>query len=167
MDISIKERIELLAPKKLVGCRVSTSLSNNKTYQVWQRFMPRRNEVLHQLNSSLYSLQVYDLSYFEAFNPASAFDKWAAVEVGHFENIPEGMESINLTGGLYAVFDYKGLHTDTAIFNYIFNSWLPASLYKLDDRPHFEILGENYKNGDPDSEEEIWVPIQHKLLFSM
>jgi AraC family transcriptional regulator len=43
---------------------------------------------------------------------------------------------------------------------YIFNTWLPKSGYQLDRRPHFEILGEKYKNNNPDSEEEIWIPIQ-------
>ncbi len=167
MDSRIKARIELLHPKKLIGCKVSTSLSNNKTYQVWQRFMPRKHEVQHQVDSSLYSLQVYEPSYFEAFNPESAFEKWAAVEVDRFENIPEGMESFSLAGGLYAVFDYKGSSSDTAIFNYIFTSWLPASLYTLDNRPHFEILGEKYKNDDPDSEEQIWVPIRHRTLVTI
>jgi AraC family transcriptional regulator len=37
---------------------------------------------------------------------------------------------------------------------------LPASGYELDDRPHFEILGERYKNNDPDSEEELWFPVR-------
>ena len=165
--MNIKARIELLQPKKLVGCKVLTSLSNNKTYQAWQSFMPRRNEVRHQVNALLISLQEYEPSYFSNFNPDNAFDKWAAVEVGRYEDIPEGMDSFDLPGGLYAVFDYQGSSTDTAVYNYIFTSWLPASIYLLDDRPHFEMLGENYKNNDPASEEEIWVPIRHRLLFSM
>jgi AraC family transcriptional regulator len=32
----------------------------------------------------------------------------------------------------------------------------------LDDRPHFEVLGEKYKNNDPTSEKEIWIPILPK-----
>ena len=27
---------------------------------------------------------------------------------------------------------------------------------------HFEVLGKNYKNNDPNSEEEIWIPIMDK-----
>jgi AraC family transcriptional regulator len=30
----------------------------------------------------------------------------------------------------------------------------------LDQRPHVEVMGEKYKNNDPDSEEEIWIPIK-------
>jgi AraC family transcriptional regulator len=47
-------------------------------------------------------------------------------------------------------------------FQYIFGTWLPNSEYVLDNRPHFEILGEKYKNDDPTSEEEIWIPIKAK-----
>jgi AraC family transcriptional regulator len=72
------------------------------------------------------------------------------------------METFTLTGGLYAVFDYKGSSNDPGIFQYIFGIWIPESNYLLDDRPHFEVLGEKYKNADPNSEEEIWIPIQQK-----
>ena len=60
------------------------------------------------------------------------------------------------------IFDYKGSSTDTSIFQYIFRTWLPSSSYQLDDRPHFEVLGAKYKNNDPESEEEIWIPIKPK-----
>ena len=71
------------------------------------------------------------------------------------------MEAFTLRGGLYAVFDYQG--NSPEIFQYISQKWLPNSDYKLDKRPHFEILGEKYKNNNPDSEEEIWIPITKKL----
>jgi AraC family transcriptional regulator len=90
------------------------------------------------------------------------FDKWATVEVSNFSYLPDEMESFVLDEGLYAVFNYKGLNTDNRIFIYIFTEWLPDSNYLLDNRPHFEILGDKYKNNDPESEEEIWIPVQLK-----
>jgi AraC family transcriptional regulator len=36
---------------------------------------------------------------------------------------------------------------------------MPTSKFKIDDRPHFEVLGKKYRNDDKDSEEEIWIPI--------
>ena len=45
-------------------------------------------------------------------------------------------------------------------YQYIFQTWLPVSGYRLDDRPHFAVMGEKYKKEDPDSEEEIWVPVK-------
>jgi AraC family transcriptional regulator len=68
-----------------------------------------------------------------------------------------------LNEGLYAVFLYKGAASAAAPFyQYIFQTWFPNSEYLLDNRPHFEILGEKYKNNDPASEEEIWIPIKPK-----
>lgn len=54
------------------------------------------------------------------------------------------------------------MNTDNRIFICIFSDWLPKSDYELDERPHFEILDEKYKNDDPNSEEEIWIPIRNK-----
>jgi AraC family transcriptional regulator len=73
------------------------------------------------------------------------------------------MEPFTLKGGLYAVFLYKGAASaGSATFQYILGTWIPGSEYDLDDRPHFEILGEKYKNEDPSSEEELWIPIRPK-----
>jgi AraC family transcriptional regulator len=114
------------------------------------------------VNAALLSLQVYESSYFTSFNPNNKFEKWAAIEVSDFGSVPEEIDSFTLTSGLYAVFKYKGLSTDDRIFQYIFMTWLPNSTYQLDSRPHFEILGERYKNNDPNSEEEIWIPVREK-----
>jgi AraC family transcriptional regulator len=157
----MKPRIETLAEKKLVGKRMKMSLSNNKTGELWRSFIPRRREIQNNLSSEMFSMQVYDQSV-ELGNLNQEFEKWAAVEVTDFDTIPDGMETFVLPGGLYAVFDYKGSSADISIFQYIFGTWLPSSNYLLDNRPHFEILGDKYKNEDPSSEEEIWIPIKPK-----
>lgn len=108
------------------------------------------------------SLQIYPVFYFEQFNPKSEFEKWATVEVTDFERIPNGMKPFSLQRGLYAVFGYKGSGSDNSIFHYIYSEWLPNSDYAIDDRPHFEVLGSKYRNNDPNSEEEIWIPIKEK-----
>jgi AraC family transcriptional regulator len=155
-------RVEALSEKNLIGKRLSMSFANNRTSELWRSFMPHRKEITNAVGTNLFSLQHYaNVNPFKDFNPETTFEKWAAIEVGDFRNIPDGMETLVLEGGLYAVFDYKG--NSPEIFQYIFQDWLPNSEYKLGDRPHFEILGEKYKNNDPDSEEEIWIPIQKKL----
>ncbi|HLT33108.1 MAG TPA: GyrI-like domain-containing protein, partial [Aquaticitalea sp.] len=45
-------------------------------------------------------------------------------------------------------------------YQYIYGQWIPNSEYELDDRPHFALMGEKYK--DPESEEEFWIPIRKK-----
>lgn len=155
-------RFETLQAKKLIGKHLTMSFVNNKTGELWGSFMPQHKGIQHAIGNDLFSLQVYPPAFFEHFNPHRSFEKWAAIEVTSFGNIPEGMETFTLVGGLYAVFLHKGSSTDTSTFQYIFNTWLPDSEYILDDRPHFELLGAKYKNASPDSEEEIWVPVRLK-----
>lgn len=158
----MQARIETLKQKFLVGKRMTMSLTNNRTGELWKSFMPYRGEIRNNLTGDLISMQVYKPTYFTDFNPENEFVKWAAIEVVNFQNLPSDLETYTLPGGLYAVFDYKGPGNDSGIFQYIFGTWLPDSDYLLDDRPHFEVLGEKYKNNDPDSEEEIWIPIRQK-----
>jgi AraC family transcriptional regulator len=125
--------------------------------------MLQRREIKNPVGKVLYSMQIYDPSFFNNFDPDREFEKWAAIEVTDFDKVPGDMETFTLTGGLYAVFLYKGAASAAAgTFQYILGSWLPESEYKLDNRPHFEILGEKYINEDPASEEEIWIPIKPK-----
>ncbi len=160
----MEPRIENLIEKKVIGKRIRTSLSNNKTFELWHSFMPRRMEIKNRTNTDLLSISVYDTSMdFENFSPQAEYDKWAAAEVTDFNSIPDGMEPLTIESGLYAVFIHKGAASDgTKTFRYIFGTWLPNSDYVIDTRPHFEILGSKYKNNDPDSEEEIWVPVKKK-----
>lgn len=156
-------RIETTNEKKLIGKKLDMNFAYNRTMELWKGFMPHRNEISNKLNEDLISMQVYPEDFsFSQFDANAKFEKWAAAEVSSFDNLPDEMEGFTLAAGLYAVFEYKGLNTDTSIFQYIFGTWLPASDYVLDQRPHFEILGSKYKNNDPESEEEIWIPIKTK-----
>ena len=124
--------------------------------------MPRRKEILNHIGTDLYSVQIYTPGFFGNFDPGAKFEKWAAMEVTDFDKIPEGLDAFTLPGGLYAVFLIKEQQAaSAATFKYILGTWLPNSGYILDNRPHFEILGEKYKNEDPDSEEELSIPIKH------
>lgn len=154
--------METTGEKKLIGMRQVVSLADNRTGELWKRFMPRRGEVGNGRGPELYSLQVYEPGYFEDFRPEKAFEQWAALEVTGFSAVPAGMETFTLAQGLYAVFHYTGPAGDAAVFRYIFTVWLPAAPYRLDNRPHFERLGAKYKNNDPTSEEEIWIPVRPK-----
>lgn len=151
-----------LNEKKLVGKRLMMSFSDYKVGELWKSFMPRKKEINNSLCNDLISMTVYKPTHFLNFSPLNEFEKWSAVEVSNFDNVPSEMETFTLSGGLYAVFDYKGLNTDDSIYRYIYGEWIANSDYDLDNRPHFEILGEKYKNGDPTSEEEIWIPIRLK-----
>ena len=151
-----------LEEKKLIGLSRAVSLNDNETGMLWKSFMQRRSAITNANGPELYSISVYPHLYFESFDSVVQFTKWATVAVTSYDDLPTHMDTYILQSGLYAVFNYKGSSTDNSIFRYIFSTWLPQSGYDLDDRPHFEILGEKYKNNDPHSEEMICIPVKLK-----
>ncbi|MEZ5174505.1 MAG: GyrI-like domain-containing protein [Bacteroidia bacterium] len=151
-----------LEEKKLVGLKLGMSFEQYQVAGLWRTFMPRRNEIVHSISEDMISMAVYPKAFFDKFNPSVSFVKWAAIEVKDLDTIPDGMESFVIPAGLYAVFHYRGLNTDHSVYDYIFGTWIPASEFQVDDRPHFEVLGAKYKNNDPNSEEEIWIPVRPK-----
>ncbi len=159
----MKPRIETIKEKKLVGKRMPMSYSEYRIGELWSSFMPRKKEIVQGISSDLISMVVYSPTHFINFKPSNVFDRWATVEVANFDQLPEGMETFILSSGLYAVFHFIGSSESiSSFYQHIFTVWLPNSVYVLDDRPHFEVLGEKYKNNDPNSEEEIWIPIKAK-----
>lgn len=159
-------RIEIVNEKKLVGKKLTMSFADYRIGELWKSFSPRRKEISNNITDDLISLVIYKPTHFADFKPTNEFERWATIEVSDFDNVPTEMETVILPDGLYAVFEYKGLNSDYSIFQYIHGEWLPSSGYILDDRPHFEVLGEKYKNNDPTSEEEIWIPIKTKTKIT-
>lgn len=144
----------------VAGKRLKMSYLTNKTRELWQDFMPQRKG-FHALSTDLYSVEVNPEGYFGAFDPGRNFEKWAGAPVSPEEPLPAGLELLNIPPGDYAVFIYRGKASDApGIYRYIFTEWLPASSFRLDDRPHFAVMGKGYKGEDPESEEEIWIPVK-------
>ncbi len=156
----MEPRIESSSEKKFAGKRLTMSFAGNRTGELWQSFMPRRSEIANAVGTELYSMEVYPPGFFRTFDPDAQFEKWATVEVTSFDNLPEGLETLTAPAGQYAVFIHHGPASEAIItYTYIFQTWLPGSEFRLDDRPHFAMMGEKYKDENPNSEEEIWIPV--------
>jgi AraC family transcriptional regulator len=155
-------RIEDIAPRMLAGKRVTMKYSDNKTAELWRGFMPHRNRIPSRTGEELYSVSVFmGEEDFTSLTAETLFDKWAAVEVSGPCEIPEGMEFLTLTGGIYAVFTYRGRASEfQKAFGFIFREWMPSSGYRPDRREQFEILLPGYDPNDPEATEEIWIPIR-------
>ena len=160
----MEPRIEKIEETKLIGNKTKMSFVNNKTMELWQSFMPKRKEVNNPVGTELYSVELYnDRMFFKNFDPTKEFEKWAAIKVNEFDNVPNGLETLIIPKGEYAVFHYKGKPSEAqSTYQYIYGQWMPNSEYDLDDRPHFALMGEKYKGEDPESEEEFWIPIRKK-----
>lgn len=119
--------------------------------------MMRRNEITNRISDQLFSLQIYC----ENFTPNQSFTKYALAEVSDFDNTPNEFETLDLKSGKYLVFSYKGkAENGAAIFSYIFRIFIPDNNFEVDDRPHFEIFGDDYNPSSEFAEEEIWIPIR-------
>lgn len=156
----MKPKIVNISNKKVVGMR-STMYHNayGNIVALWKCFMPRKKDLKNVVNDELIAMQVY--SDFD--RPENLFEIWACTEVSNFENIPESMESFTIPNGAYAVFLQKGMDASVT-YQRIMTEWLPTSGYHIDDRPHFQVMGEKYENGSSDSEEDFYVPIRKVFL---
>ena len=154
--------IKTFPTTKFIGVNLKFTYADYRAFELWSSFMPRRKEIQSTLATDLYNVQINPEGF--AFGPNELFVKWAAVAVSTFSFVPEGMEKLEIRDGLYAVFNYKGDQSNApAFFKSIYTEWLPNSEFDLDSRPQFEILGEKYKNGCSDSEEEIWIPVKKRF----
>ena len=155
----MKPTLLKLKQKKLIGMKSTTHHNDYaKIIALWKRFMPRRRDINNAVTNEFIAVQKY-----HNFNNLDvAFDIYACVEVSELSRIPKEMEGFAISEGDYAVFVQKGMDA-SATYQRILTDWLPSSGYEIDNRPHFQVMGEKYKNGSPDSEEDFYVPIKLKL----
>ncbi|MFD2938659.1 GyrI-like domain-containing protein [Flavobacterium notoginsengisoli] len=159
----MEAQIKIATEKKLIGKHIEMSFLENKTFQLWSGFMPKLKVITNKIDACLYSLEVFPVNYFDNFDSGRTFQKWAAVEVTDFDSVPDEMETLLIPNGLYAVFIHKGPASEGhKTYHTIFAEWLPNSDYTVDERPHFAVMDEKYKKDDPNSEEEIWIPIKNR-----
>ncbi|MCB0667666.1 MAG: GyrI-like domain-containing protein [Saprospiraceae bacterium] len=160
----MQPRIQVFSETRLVGKKLKMSFANNRTVELWRSFSPRRREINDIVNEDLFSVEIYsDANFMQAFDVSREFEKWAAIAVNSFGEIPHRMDKLIIPEGLYAVFNYRGKPSEALpVFRYIYSEWLPASPYEMDGRPYFARMGEKYRGEDPESEEEFWIPIRKR-----
>lgn len=153
----LPHRIEIIKAKKLIGFSTSTSFQDDKTPVLWRQFMMRRKEISNRISNQLFSLQIYP----ENFTPDQNFRKYALAEVSDFDNIPNDFDTFELESGKYLVFSYKGKAKNAPqIFSSLFQNFIPENQFEVDNRPHFEIFGDDYNPNSDFAEEAIWIPIK-------
>lgn len=139
---------------------ISIVMKQHETHKIraiWQQFSPRKNEITNLLNNTSIAMQIFSVN--ENGEPEDSFNMWACVEVSELSEIPNGMEGFTIPKGEYLKVLHKGMNAGDT-YQKIMSDWLPNSGYVIDDRPHFQVMGEKYKNGSPDSEEDFFLPIK-------
>lgn len=125
--------------------------------KLWQSYMPRRHEIKNTKSP-------VDLGVCFPVNEKSHPEECgyiAGAEVTTLDEIPEGMTGFTIPASEYAVFTHKGvLDTIEHTMNYIYGSWLPKSGRKLKMAPDIEMYDQRFKLNHPDSELDIYIPIE-------
>lgn len=158
----MKPQIIQTDPKNMVVLHVRTCFAENQTFAQWQQFRRLAKTIEGDVPPGFYAIRKYDdgLRPHE-LTPHTLFDQYAAVEIADPARIPEELMTFQLPAGLYAVFMHRGT---AAVFHQtmhtIHTEWLPNSGFEWDDRPHFEYMPPDYHPMNPESEEEIWIPIR-------
>lgn len=150
-----------LKPKILVGVSDEMSLAEDGTMALWQKFMPNKKLLTNTMGTEVYNVHIYphDVSFFN-FTENTVFTKWACTEVSSADSIPEGFELLLLEGGTYLVEEHNGPANEVQkTYERIFTEILPHANFSIDQRPHFEVLGDKYLGMHPNSKEDIWIPI--------
>ncbi|MBP1991920.1 GyrI-like domain-containing protein [Paenibacillus eucommiae] len=142
----------------VVGMRVDTRMVENQIPELWQKFLPRMDEIVHRTNHhDTYGISEYSDNYVDEF-----FTYWACAPVNSIEVVPDGMISKTIQGALYVVVTHKGkLESMGKAFEFIHNTWLPNSGYQLDEKDSFELYGERFLGGENEqSETDIYIAIK-------
>ena len=162
--ITMKPEIKTIDSFNVVGMQVQTNLKDNKIPQLWMNFMPRMQEVKHVNSENVaYGICKHDPNIAPGnFTDETIFTSIASMGVDKIEDVPEGMISLELKGGKYAVFTHKGnLHNLKTTYEYIYGTWLPKSDFELDKRDDFERYDNRFMGPENDnSEMEIWIPVK-------
>ena len=159
----MKPEIVETEAKKLIGRHIKTSLANNTIPQLWSDFMMRIDEIQNRISTVCYEARPFDPNFkMENFTKDTEFEKWAAVEVFDFDKMPYELETLNIEGGRYAVFEHKGAMDSVQMsFDYAYGTWLSNSKYTIDKRADFECYGERYFGPQhPESITELWILIK-------
>ena len=142
------------------GQSLTMSLINDRTSELFRSFMPNRNNYQSiDKGVIVYDIRVYPKDYYEPFNPSSEYTKWAAIRIDKDKFQENPKENISIESGLYAQFTILGNEAPPDLFQYIFSTWLPQSLYQLDDRAHFDMLWPDLDQRGAVSKQVICIPI--------
>ncbi|MBA4305047.1 MAG: hypothetical protein C0424_12530 [Sphingobacteriaceae bacterium] len=152
-------RLESLPATTLWALRTTHNLLNMQNASLWMAFRSGLGSTPLPAPEAWFSVSFYPADYFSAFSPAKSYDLACGIGAMNGEAMPSFAQEVEIPAGDYAVFTYQGL-PGAAPFEWILRSWLPASGFQLDHRPHFERMPADYSPHNPQATEEIWVPVK-------
>jgi AraC family transcriptional regulator len=139
----------------LVGLQLHGKLGEMDLKPLWNGFGPRMSEIKDGDPNICYGAMD---NYSEA---TGEFDYLAACEAKSAGAVPAGMVSWIIPAQTYAVFPGT-LPEISAVWQFAYQQWLPASEYQRAAGPEFELYDEKFNPQDPASVLYICVPVVSK-----
>lgn len=156
-------RIVEMPDKWLAGIETSTNTTKDRNIsKAWKGLQEVCSNTPGLVdNGPAYGLELYEPG---AKHRDGTFIYLASIEVAAAAALSHGVTARHVPGGRYAVFTHRGSTEMLGeTFGYIYSEWLPASGETLRDAERhsfdFEYYDSRYKEGDPDSELDIYVPL--------
>lgn len=147
-----------LDSKKIIGIKVRTTNANMQAAKdipaLWAKFMGEQvmEKIPNKLSTDIFSIYTnYESDY------QGAYDTVLGCEVSSDASIPEGMVTLELSGGNYKKYLSEGKLSDNIVYNTwseIWNTPLDRS-YQTD----YEVYGAKAQNPD-DATVEIYVGVE-------
>jgi AraC family transcriptional regulator len=134
----------------VVGLQIRTVPMSPDIPALWPRFVARIHEVPQPAEPGV--------TYGVMQGAPEHLDYTAAIAVTSADAVPQGMTSLVLPAGAYAVFSYP-LSGLAAGFGEIFGRLLPESGVALRPGPQFERYGKDFCPDEPASVVEIYLPV--------
>ena len=162
--MTLQVRIIQTGAIEMAGIRKTFRAGQIAPREVWQKFMPLLKDLENlRSDANLYALQQYGYRpELSGFDPDSEITFWAAVPIHtSTRQLSLPLHRLTVTPGTYAVCLHKGKASEfQKTMQSFLSEWLPQSGYVLSDRLHFQVMTPEYKGpDDPDSKEEVWIPI--------
>lgn len=163
--VNMQPVIVFVDEKKVVGMgtKFISTLSpdnNNQTIipALWGTYVTRSQEIKSRVGYADFGV-CFDPGGVKS-HPDECFYV-AGAEVKNTNEVPDGMMTMTIPAGQYAVFTHKGsIEKLRFTMKYIYGSWLPKSGQKLRDAPDLEIYDQRFKPDSEDSEIDVYIPIQ-------
>ena len=126
---------------------------------LWEKFLAQLPKIQHKISDETFGICE------DAPGKNAADGCWflysVAVEVSQEDTLPAGFEWKSIPAGDYLVFTHRGPFSALpATVDKMWAEWLPQSKHKRREAPDFELYDHRFKAEAPDSEVELYVPIE-------
>jgi AraC family transcriptional regulator len=154
----IEPEVVELDPIFLVGLVVLERPPASIITELWARFP----DEIHAIQNRVIPERYYQVVFWPDQYDLGGCFLMCAVEVSDLNIINPNLTGKYIPPARYLRFIHKGLSCKVGLtYQYIYESWLPKTDYRLPFPYNFELYGEKFLGADnPESESEIYIPVK-------